>query len=76
MLSGMVHDRKQLPRGTPIPCSLQSDDLFARRMPLQGLMLDREWRERLRAAGKAAVHGRFHAARMAEETAAVYGRYL
>ena len=39
---------------------------------LHRLMKDRELRDRLGQAGKAVVHERFHAGRMAEETARVY----
>ena len=39
---------------------------------LHRLMLDPESRERLARTGKAAVYERFHAARMAEETARIY----
>ena len=46
-----------------------ADDLAA---ALHRLMHDRELRERLAQTGKSAVHERFHAARMAEETAKVY----
>jgi glycosyltransferase involved in cell wall biosynthesis len=46
-----------------------ADDLAA---ALHRLMHDRELCARLAQAGKAAVHERFHAARMAEETATIY----
>jgi glycosyltransferase involved in cell wall biosynthesis len=43
---------------------------------LQLLLADQAHREELGRKGKEAVHGRFHAARMARETVAVYQQYL
>jgi glycosyltransferase involved in cell wall biosynthesis len=43
---------------------------------LRRLFEDAALRGELARKGKEAVHGRFHARRMAEETLAVYGRYL
>jgi glycosyltransferase involved in cell wall biosynthesis len=43
---------------------------------LRRLMEDAALRAELGRKGKEAVHARFHAARMAEETAAVFARYV
>ena len=43
---------------------------------LKRLLDDRAYSEELGARGQAVVRERFHAARMAEETVAVYRRYL